>query len=576
MYKQTFDQGKKILLVSPANHYATGVRQLASILLEHGYSVNVLIFKDYRWNSMTETTEKEWEIYETYIKEYAPDLVGISLTSTILLDEHKLFSTTRRAAPEGIVIVGGYGPTFEPERFLDLGADYVVRGEGDQAIIDIVEVFHANGNLKTIKNVVWKEHGKVHANPLRPLLRDLSSLPGFLHGDAHIVHIENNTIKNIDPVFTTLRAYILNTSRGCVGNCTYCSGGNWFKIYRENKAPVKRYRVRPTESILKELEDAKAAGVRYVTFFDEYFVRSPHDFYAFFNGYKERVGLPFSLMVHTEFLIKDESRFRAFFESGVQLVDIGVQSASERVVKDIFHRKINIENTLSTIYQFHKHYISTAVDIITAHILEEEKDFFETLSFIKKLPFDPSWPERTFLHVHHLSLMPGASIDTLFPELRSKTMLRTEKNFRIESVYLRHVVKDDKEFDNLYTNKYLREHPEVMRNIRKDIMHREAHKYWQGATSALSGKEVYFWGCSDIYQRYKHNFYQCKPKAMLLDIDTTEREIDGIKISHPKEVLIGNDNTPIIIFGNYAHYVAQKILRQYPQYTNLYTRFPSC
>ena len=119
---------------------------------------------------------------------------------------------------------------------------------------------------------------------------------------------------------------------------------------------------------------------------DEYFIRAEEEFYTYFREYKRRVDVPFGLMVHTAFLDKDENRFKVFFDAGIYDVEIGIQSASQHVSRDIFHRKVSLDLQKRTIQKFHDYWISTAVDFITGHSLESEEDYQDSLAFVKTLP----------------------------------------------------------------------------------------------------------------------------------------------------------------------------------------------
>ncbi len=558
----------RFLLLAIHDHYATGLRILTSLLHEKQYEAKMVIFKEFSLGSKQPILESEWNLLEQFVSSYNPNMIGVSMTSLHVIDEKRLFDTLRNASPNSILVCGGFGPTLEGRRFLDYGADYIVRGEGEGALLDMAKAISTGKDFKSIYNVSYIENNKVVENPLRPL-SDLNNVPFGLHG-TEIVFIENNTISNIDPMLNLRGMYLLSTSRGCTGRCTYCAGGNWLDLYKKEHRHIKRYRIRPTEQVISECERAKELGASYLLFLDEYFIRPEDEFFYFFSEYKKRVALPFGLMVHTSFLEKDEARFKAFFDAGVHDVEIGIQSANNRVSREVFQRKVSPETQLNTIYKLHDHWISSSVDFITGYSLESEEEFRDSLDFVKKLPFDPSWPLRTRIEAFALGLLPGARIGDLYPELQNDPMTNTEKQFRQRMLYLRHIMKDDDEFYTIYNNPFFRANPQLIKFVFDSTFFKLRTEFYQKTLSRLENKEVFFWGAGQTYQIYKHMFRRCKPLAILLDIPHDLQKIDGISILHPDSILYQSDyKTPIIIFSASPGIIASKILRNFPDYKDL-------
>ncbi len=565
-------KNKKILLIAPYNQHSTGARQLASVLLEKDYLAKVLVFKKM---SAPNPSHEEMDLLATYLKNYQPDFIGISLTSFTNIKEKIFFAFLKEHAPKAILACGGFGPTFETKRFLDAGIDYVLRGEGEGIILDIARALHTNEDIKSFDNVSYFDENKnIIDNPLRPLIEDLDTIPPYLHGDEHISIIDDNSIRHCDPMLVDEKMYLATTSRGCLGKCTYCSGGNWLEIYKKQFGKVKRYRTRSVEHIMQELEKAKANGAIYIHFFDEYFVRPEKEFFKFFTEIKERIGLPFSLMVHSVFLMQDKKRIETFFQSGIWYVEIGVQTANEHISRNIFRRPVSTAHQLKTLKLFYEKRICSAVDIITAHALESEEAYRDTLEFIKALPYDPSWPRRIHLQVFRLGLFPGAPIGDMFPLLKEEIIPKNTVYHRILMAYLRHYIKDDTEFFSYYNDTSYLENPKTLYELCHSIYNREQELYWQKTIKRLENKEVYFWACGSWYQENKEYFKNTKARAILVNTPHEHNEsMDGLKIVHSDEILPQNKNNPlpIIVFGRNAPRISQYILKNYPEYTDIIT-----
>lgn len=559
---------KKFLLLASYDEYALGLRLLASLLLQMGHDVLLVMFKKFSLGIKQAPTEKEWALLADTLAAYAPDFVGISLLSIPVIDEPRLFGTVRRACPQSVIVCGGFGPTLENRRFLDYGCDYIVCGEGEGAMVDMAHALEKGEDFKAIPNVAWLENDEVVKNPLRPLA-DLAGLPFALHGDSHIVCIDENTVRSIDPMLQVRGMYLTSTSRGCTGRCTYCAGGNWLELYKKEHPTCSRYRTRPMEEVLKECERAKELGASYLFFLDEYFIRPEKEYFAFFTAYKERVNIPFGLMVHTAFLEKDEARFKVFWEAGVHDIEIGVQSASPRIARDVFHRTVDAACQMRAIHMMHDHWVSSSVDFITGHHLETEDDFRCTLDFVKELPFDISWPERTHIQAFYLALLPGAKIGELYPALKQDPMPAAEKEFRQRSLYLRHILKDDREFFDIYRNPFFKEHPGALKTVFQRVFSRLTAEFWQRTLRRLDGRDVLFYGAGMQYQTFKHMFHQCRPRALLLDGEDLPRSVDGIPVLSPDEALAKGGPCPVILFSATPGKMATRILRGHPEFSDL-------
>ncbi|CAK7027986.1 MAG: Ubiquinone biosynthesis O-methyltransferase, mitochondrial [Desulfovibrio sp.] len=82
----------------------------------------------------------------------------------------------------------------------------------------------------------------------------------------------------------------------------------------------------------------------------------------------------------------------------------------------------------------------------------------------------------------------------------------------------------------------------------------------------LSGRDVYFWGCGQVYDLCKHLFTGCKPRCFLVDLPGGRDTHEGIPVRHPDDVLPHGDKLPIVVFSGNPPPVAQTIATKYPQY----------
>lgn len=244
----------RILLVSPESkvwnsraHIHNGLGYLAGSLIANGYPDVTLhdgAVEDQFVAQVLDHARAENRAYE---------VVGIS-APTVLIEN--AWATARDAKARGaITILGGPHLTLEPDESMQKPeVDLVVRGEGEDAIVEIMRVLGQvasrqssvhSPQLRDILGLSWRDaDGKIQHNFDRPLRSDLDNIPLPAY---HLFKIERYT--NLQPLTDGLdphaRAYTIVTSRGCPYKCTYCSkpitGDTWRGRSVENV--VKEWRM---------------------------------------------------------------------------------------------------------------------------------------------------------------------------------------------------------------------------------------------------------------------------------------------------------------------------------------------
>jgi radical SAM superfamily enzyme YgiQ (UPF0313 family) len=247
----------------------------------------------------------------------APDVIGLSLTTRQWLRSRDLVAAIR-AALDVPVVAGGLHPTFSPEAVLATpGFDYVCLGEGEEAMLELVEALAAGRPADGIANL-WPRGGERPA--LRPPFAPIDALP-FAARDL------------LDEPLGTVH---MATQRGCPFPCTYCAA----RIYKELYEGVGTYgRRRSHDSVLAELAELRAAGrLGYVIFLDDTFTIKHRWVKEFCARYGEEIGAPFSLHARVETV--NEALLGELAAAGCTQITYGVESGSERVRREIMHRPV--------------------------------------------------------------------------------------------------------------------------------------------------------------------------------------------------------------------------------------------
>lgn len=156
----------------------------------------------------------------------------------------KKFTELYRKRPP--LVIGGSHPTFIPSVISDIPADFVIRGEAEHALLELIQSLDSTlEKLKEIKNLCFINNGELHISEQRNLVSDLDSLP-FQDVELYMKHpFLKQYIQEFYPVVT---------SRGCPHSCSFCFN----KKFREMHNGKGTYtRSRSPVNVITELQNAK-------------------------------------------------------------------------------------------------------------------------------------------------------------------------------------------------------------------------------------------------------------------------------------------------------------------------------
>ena len=318
------------------------------------------------------------------------------------------------------IIMGGIHPTVKPEECLEY-ADYVCVGEAEEAFPEFVEKLEKGKRMDNIKNIWTKKGNKIIKNTSRPPIKDLDILPIPCFEYSKLFEWHNNKIKSLEKNPEVRRIffdywYSIMTSRGCPFKCKYCVNdalGNMNHIFR-------MMRRRSDEKIIEELKIAKKKiGKFIVNFVDDDFIIRPIDsLKQFLIKYKKEINLPL-LCAGTPTALTDE-KIKLLIDAGAQRIQIGIQSFSEKVNKEIYGRYTSSKQLIDMIERISKyrHKILFVFDIILDTPWEKDDTRIETLKFLLtfKKPYE--------IWLNSMTLYPGTS---LYERAKKEGIIKNEK-----------------------------------------------------------------------------------------------------------------------------------------------------
>jgi radical SAM superfamily enzyme YgiQ (UPF0313 family) len=151
-------------------------------------------------------------------------------------ESERIITMVKNIKPGAAVVTGGYHAALYPEYHLnEAGADFVVRGEGEESSAILMHRLEDGGDLSDVPNLVYKNNDTIIHNDRRNAA-DIDGLP-FPARDY---------LKKRDFKAYGSNAVSMITSRGCPNRCSFCA-------VRAIWGPG--YRSRSIDSILAEIRD---------------------------------------------------------------------------------------------------------------------------------------------------------------------------------------------------------------------------------------------------------------------------------------------------------------------------------
>ena len=244
-------------------------------------------------------TEDDWQWAE------------VVLLSAMYIQRDSLLALVKEAKLRGkTVVAGGPYPTSLPEAVLEAGADFVVRGEGENTMPLLLEA------MKQGKTGIVE-------NPDKPDL-STSPIPRF-----DLLRLED------------YNSLTIQTSRGCPFDCEFCDVVNLFGRKPRYKSP---------QQVIAELETLYRLGARGSVFIcDDNFIGSKKHARALLQElipWLRRRGEPFSFLTQASVnLGQDLEMIDLMTAANLEKVFIGIESPDENVL-EASHKYHNIKNPL--------------------------------------------------------------------------------------------------------------------------------------------------------------------------------------------------------------------------------------
>jgi radical SAM superfamily enzyme YgiQ (UPF0313 family) len=354
-----------------------------------------------------EATEKDIEALLCQLKELNPALVGISVKSAYF-HVAKTITKAIRAKFQCPVIWGGPHPTIDPENCLRY-VNMVCVGEGFDALLELSQQILQHKSYNNIRGIWYSDKGKILKTELRPQISDLDILPYASFDNRNKFYIDDGRRKkekNCDYFGFSLTDepfkifHHTMTAFGCPMNCTYCI----------NSLKCDKFRRRSVANVIDELSEAKEKNpyLKYVLFWDNIFTANKKWCLEFAEIYRKKIRLPFFAYVYPHASFIDREVLSTLRKANWHIVNMGIQSGSPKIRKQLYNRNESNEEILETARRLKELRFKPYYDFIKNNPLEGREELKEHLNLILSIP-------KPFVYqVFNMSFFPNYQLTKVF------------------------------------------------------------------------------------------------------------------------------------------------------------------
>jgi len=358
----------------------------------------------------------EFEALAEEVAGERPDLVGISANFSAYQREALACAAHIKARLAVPVVVGGSHVSAAPLAVLeDPCVDFVVRGEGERAFVELVRALAQGGSLETVPGLGFKKDGEQILNPVEENC-ELDTLP---FADFSDLRRENYTLAG-KPLCS------LTTSRGCPHRCAFCSVGPSFG---------PGHRRRSAENVLLEMRQRLAQGYRVFDLEDDALAFPRKDFQrllAMCIAEPMHEDARFVAMNGISYLDLDAETLDLMWRAGFRELNLSLVSTDAPLLASL-RRPHSLEKYLHVVEEAYKLGFAIVSYQIVGLPGESLDSMVETMALMARLPV------RMGASVFYLT--PGCRLEARFPETDLSTSI-TSRSTAL-SVHTEHATRDD-------------------------------------------------------------------------------------------------------------------------------------
>ena len=337
-----------------------GISYISAILKKEGHKTRLAVL-----------CRETGDTIEEHVRAFDPGLICFTAVYTEYLFLSRVAAAVKRRHPDIFLLLGGAHASLKPDSCLSAAAfDAVCVGEGEYPTLEAVEQLEAGRYPSGIPNLYIKlPGGEIERNSPRPFIEDIDNLP-FPDREMWTDWVAN----------PSSRPSVL-VGRGCPFQCTYCCNHALMKT-----SPGKYVRLRSPHNIVAELAAMKEKDPSFCEVYLEVETLGVKQDWALelcaelrrLNSSLETpiaFGSNLRVTPDTDY----EGLFAAFAATNFRFINIGLESGSERVRREVLKRRYSNGDIVRTVETARRHGLQVGLYNLIGLPGETPRDFRETV-----------------------------------------------------------------------------------------------------------------------------------------------------------------------------------------------------
>lgn len=369
--------------------FPLGLAYIAAVLEKDGHEVAVIdaLIEGFNQESRLGKHLIRYGLSDEELKkriaEFSPDLVGVScLFSTQADNAHNVCRIVKEVNKDIITVMGGSHPSVMWKETLgDENLDFVVIGEGEYTIRDLLRKMESQSDYSTLDGLAFKNDGEIKANPKTKFIENLDELPfPARHYFAMEKYFDPDKWQ-VSPCYTP--AATLMSSRGCPANCIFCS---------IHTVWGRGFRARSAQNVLNEVGLlVERYGVKEIQFVDDNLTLDKKRLLEICEGIKMRFPYLKWLAVGTALWALDEEMLISMRQSGCYRIYLPVESGDQEVLNKIVKKPLRLDKIPLLLKKMRTLGIEVHGFFVVGLPGETAEQVERTLRYTRKLNLDASY-----------------------------------------------------------------------------------------------------------------------------------------------------------------------------------------
>jgi len=339
-----------------------GLAYIAAVLEKDNFSVDILDIP---------VLKIKMESLPAYFRDNKYSVYGLSCNLFNLRNGIEIAKQIKEINPKAKIIIGGRCNSFSPETIFKHGPDFdiIVKGEGEEVMLNICSMLRdGNENFYTVPGVSFKDNGKIIINPQPPYV-NLDKLP------LPARHLLPNKYYKIHPPFGIYPPVtIMETSRGCVYNCTFCS----------LSSPLRE---RSVNNVIEEIKEITSRfKIKEIHFVDPSFTYNQERIMELCNHLiRNNIRIAWTCKTRVDLVCKD--LLEVMSKAGCYMISYGVESGSQAIL-NYLNKDITVEQTIEAFNLTKNAKIRTIAYVLLGSPKEDDDTVKKTTKLVEKIKPD--------------------------------------------------------------------------------------------------------------------------------------------------------------------------------------------